>query len=95
MATDETRIIGNLPHLRLELVHRQDADGMCEHITLHLTATPSFQAAERLLLGGGWGGDPWALWTSMAEAMLAPWRHWSDGNPWLRHWDADSAKTRE
>ncbi|WP_043744695.1 hypothetical protein [Paramagnetospirillum magneticum] len=76
MVKDETRIVGNLPNLRLEIVHRQDDGGGAEHMTIHLSATPSFQAAEALLLGGlspqAWT-NPWALWTSMTQAMLAPW----------------------
>ena len=84
--TDETRIVGNLPNLRLEIVHRQDSDGRAEHMTIHLTATPSFQAAESLLLGNlssaAWA-NPWALWTSMAQAMIAPLGGFAALNPWL------------
>lgn len=89
--TDETRIVGNLPNLRLEIVHRQDADGMAEHVTLHMTATPSFQAAESLLMGGlspaAWA-NPWALWSQMAQSLishplLASWATLSGSNPWI------------
>lgn len=84
---DETRIVGNLPNLRMEIVHRQDPDGGAEHMIIHLSATPSFQAAESLLLGGlssAAFGNPLTLWTNMAQAWLAPWtRMLGGGNPWL------------
>lgn len=84
---DETRIVGNLPNLRMEIVHRQDPDGAAEHVSIHLSATPSFQAAEALLLGGmspqAWS-DPLALWNTMTQAWLAPWTRMLGGtNPWL------------
>lgn len=88
---DETRIVGNLPNLRMEIVHRQDADGGAEHVSIHLSATPSFQAAEALLLGGlspaalatGAWANPFALWNSMAQAMMSPWTHaLGASNPW-------------
>lgn len=97
MATDETRIVGNLPNLRMEIVHRQEPDGTAEHMTIHVTAVPSFQAAESLLLGGlggtallsgmGGAGNPMALWANMAQAamtsMMAPWSQLMSGaNPW-------------
>ncbi|OAN52855.1 hypothetical protein A6A04_15245 [Paramagnetospirillum marisnigri] len=87
--SEETRIVGDLPNLRVEILHRQDRDGMAEHVILHLTATPSFQAAESLLLGGlspaAWT-NPWTLWTTMAQAMLAPWSNaMTAANPWLPH----------
>jgi hypothetical protein len=92
MTTDETRIIGNLPNLRMEIVHRQEPDGSAEHMTISLSATPSFRAAEGLLLGG-FGpsalafsplsqasmADPMALWTGMTQAMRAM----GLDNPWL------------
>lgn len=85
--TEETRIVGNLPNLRLEILHRQDADGMAEHVTIHLSAAPSFQAAEALLLGGlspaAWT-NPWMAWTNLAQALLAPWTGGlTTANPWL------------
>jgi len=84
---DETRIVGNLPNLRMEIVHRHDPDGAAEHMSIHLSATPSFQAAEALLLGGlssGTWANPFALWTGMTQAWLAPWtRALGGGNPWL------------
>jgi hypothetical protein len=85
---DETRIVGNLPNLRMEIVHRQDPDGAAEHMIIHLSATPSFQAAESLLLGGlspqAWA-NPMALWSNLAQAWLAPWTAMlgGNGNPWL------------
>jgi hypothetical protein len=76
MAKDETRIVGNLPNLRMEIVHRQDSEGGAEHVSIHLSAAPSFQAAEKLLLDSlspaAWT-NPFALWVDMAQAWLAPW----------------------
>ncbi|EME69660.1 hypothetical protein H261_12121 [Paramagnetospirillum caucaseum] len=87
MVKDETRIVGDLPNLRMEIVHRHDAGGAAEHMIIHLSATPSFQAAETLLLGGlppaAWS-NPFALWSTMAQAWLAPWTQaFGGGNPWL------------
>lgn len=85
-AMDETRIVGDLPNLRMEVVHRRDPDGTAEHMTIQVTATPSFQAAESLLLGGfspaAWS-NPWALWNTMAQAMLAPWTGATGAHPLL------------
>ncbi len=85
--TDETRIVGDLPNLRMEIVHRQDSDGAAEHVTIHLSATPSFQAAEALLLDSlspAMWGNPLALWTTMTQAWFAPWTQvLGSGNPWL------------
>ncbi|CUW40939.1 conserved protein of unknown function [Magnetospirillum sp. XM-1] len=84
MVKDETRIVGNLPNLRMEIVHRQDPDGAAEHVSIHLSATPSFQAAETLLSPAMWG-NPLALWTCMTQAWLTPWTQalGGGGNPWL------------
>jgi len=94
--TDETRIVGDLPNLRMEIVHRQDPDGAAEHVTIHLSATPSFQAAEALLLDSlspAMWGNPLALWTTMTQAWFAPWTQaLGGGNPWLdalTHRDSD------
>lgn len=90
MVKDETHIVGDLPNLRMEIVHRQDPDGGAEHMSIHLSATPSFQVAEQLLLGGlspaAWS-NPLALWASMAQTWMAPWMApWTamldDANSW-------------
>lgn len=81
---DETRIVGNLPNLRMEIVHRQDPDGQAEHLSILLSARPSFEAAEGLLLAGLSGlpawANPLALWSNMAQAVFAP---WLGSNSWL------------
>ena len=61
--TQDTRLVGTLPNLRLEMVHRQDPDDGAEHLFLHLAlpAPPALPVDAAALLG---------LWT---QAWLAPW----------------------
>ncbi|MEW5728118.1 MAG: hypothetical protein AB1918_09865, partial [Pseudomonadota bacterium] len=61
---DETRITGELPNLRVEIVRRATEDGGAEMLTLNLTATPDFRSALPLAF---------TAWQGLAQAMLAPW----------------------
>lgn len=72
---DETRITGELPNLRVEIVRRAAEDGGAEMLTLNLTATPSFQSALPLAF---------TAWQGLAQAMLAPWMALAQANPFLR-----------
>jgi len=78
---DETRLVGTLPNLSLEILHRQDPEAGAEHLFLHLTATPSLPEAL---------ASPFALMAVMTQAMLAPWAAAAQAMPrgWLFPWAA-------
>jgi hypothetical protein len=81
---DETRLIGNLPNVRVEVTHRQDPDGAAEHMTIHMTATPSFEAALPLAMQLPTLFDfthPLTAWSAAAQAMMAPWQAMAQANP--------------
>lgn len=63
---DETRITGDLPNMHIEITRTAEPDGSAEHMTIHLTATPNFQAALPLPL---MMLSPMLAW----QNMMAPW----------------------
>ena len=79
----ETRAVARLPHVDIEILHRQDPDDGAELLSITLRGTPDLPSAARLLeplqlLGGGaamW--NPWLLWMQWAQ----PWAMWQRG-PW-------------
>jgi len=81
---DETKLIGNLPNVNVEITHRAAPDGSAEFLTINLTATPDFRSALPML-----GGltqlpmmmSPLALWTQAAQAMMTPWAQLARVNP--------------
>lgn len=77
---EETRIVGHLPAVTVEITHRQAEDGNAEHMTIHLTAAPSFRAAGDMLLS-----NPMALWGTIAQVWLSPWAALISGNPLLNN----------
>ena len=84
---DEMTITGNLPNMKVEISHRADPAQGAEVMTIHLTATPDFQAALPLL---GQMAQmpammaPMALWSQALEAWAAPWRQLAQMNPIMR-----------
>ncbi|HSV28347.1 MAG TPA: hypothetical protein VLL76_02280 [Candidatus Omnitrophota bacterium] len=72
---DETRIVGDLPNMRIEVTRRAAPEGGAELMTINLTATPDFRTAMPMLLQA-----PFALW----QAMAAPWMALAQTNPFLR-----------
>jgi hypothetical protein len=68
---DATRATARLPGLDIEVTHRRSP--VAEHISIHLEATPSFEAFGRFLESA----NPFALW---AEAMRLAWAPFL---PWL------------
>jgi hypothetical protein len=84
---DETRIVGNLPGMRVEITHRRDPDGQAEHMSIDLTATPSLRAAEGLMgslpVMMALSRHPLAAWAGLAGALMAPWMALAKANPWL------------
>lgn len=80
----ETKLTGTLPNMVVEITHRAEPDGSAEHMTIQLTATPSFDAAlpmlaqMPMLLTAMQG--PMAGWT---QFWLAPWIGMMRSNPLL------------
>lgn len=74
---EETRIVGDLPNVRIELTHRAEPDGSAEHMVINLTATPDFRSALPLLGNVNALFQPLALW----QAMMAPWMALASSNP--------------
>lgn len=75
----ETKLTGTLPNMVVEITHRAAPDGSAEHMTIQLTATPSFEAALPMLaqmpmLMNGWSQFWLAPWLSLARAnpLLPP-----------------------
>lgn len=84
---DETIITGDLPHMKVQISHRADADNGAEVMTIHLVATPDFQSALPLLANLTQMSPlmaPMTLWTQALEAWMTPWRSLSHFNPFLR-----------
>jgi hypothetical protein len=74
--TRGTRATLRLPHLDIEIVHRQGADGRSEQLLLRAEVVPSLEAFGRALaLSNPWLvlANPWLWWTGLVQA----------GWPWL------------
>jgi len=91
---DETKLTADLPTMNVEIVHRAAPDGRGEMVTIQLNATPDFRAALPLLAGMAQlplmlgasspaAASPFALWTQMAQAMMAPWQALARAHPLL------------
>ncbi|MGE5547432.1 MAG: hypothetical protein ACM33T_11075 [Solirubrobacterales bacterium] len=86
---DETRLTGDLPNLKVEIVHRAEPDGSAEHMSILLTATPDFRAA--LPLAGQFAQlplmmgmtNPFALWAEASRTLMQPWLALARANPFL------------
>lgn len=66
---DETRATASLPGLDVDIRHRRAWQGDAEQLQITLSASPSFEAAGRMLEAG----NPMLLWLRMVEAAWAPW----------------------
>ena len=64
---DMTRATASLPGLEIEITHRKSPDA--ERISIHLQATPSFDALGRLFEAA----NPFMFW---AQAMQMAWLPW-------------------
>lgn len=94
---DETKLTGALPNMTVEITHGTSDDGSAEHLTIHLTATPNLQSALPLF-GGllqlpfmmGAAQSPFAAWTQVTQALMAPWTNLAQLNPMARSnpWNA-------
>jgi hypothetical protein len=67
----ETTVIAatQLPNLQIEVVHGTLPDGSGERISIHLQATPSFEAFGRVLEAT----NPLTFWTQAMQLAFAPW----------------------
>jgi hypothetical protein len=75
MTVDETRAVAKLPHLDIEIHHRQAPEEGTEYLSITLRATPDLGTAAAML-------DPFRLLA--ATAVWNPWHAWLRlANPWL------------
>ncbi len=72
---DTTRANARLPGLDIEIVHRRAANA--EQISVHMEATPSFDAFGRFFENA----NPFAYWAQAAQLMWVPFLSWYA--PWL------------
>jgi hypothetical protein len=78
---DTTRAIARLPGLEIEIVHRSSPESDAERISIHLQATPSFEAFGRFLETA----NPLVFWAQAAQMAWLPWMlPWT--RPWARPW---------
>ena len=66
---DATRATAHLPGLDIEIVHRRSPQADAEQISIHLQATPSFEAFGRFLEAT----SPFLFWAKAAQLMWQPW----------------------
>jgi hypothetical protein len=79
----ETRAVAKLPHVDIEILHRQLPEEGAELLSITLRGTPDLGTAARLLdpfglLDSGASPHPWAAWMQLAW----PWVLWQRGGPW-------------
>jgi hypothetical protein len=67
---DTTRATARLPGLDIEIVHRRSASA--EQISVHMQATPSFEAFGRSFQNV----NPFAFWAAAAQLMWLPFLPW-------------------
>lgn len=76
---EETKYAARLPALDVEITTRAAPEEGAETISIHLKATPSFDAVGRWLLQPGLvplgflGAGPFGLWAEMMRAAWLPW----------------------
>lgn len=69
---DTMRASARLPGLDIEIVHRRAAN--TEQISVHLQATPSFEAFAHYFENA----NPFAFWAQAAQLMWLPFLPWLD-----------------
>jgi hypothetical protein len=75
---DETRAVAHLPHLDVEILHRQLPDESAEQVLISMRARPSFDALGRWFEASGAASawlalNPFLAWQQAALALWAPW----------------------
>lgn len=78
---DETRATARLPHLDIEIVHRQLPEEQAEQLAISLKASPSLDAFGRYLdtqavLWPWLAANPFLAWQRL---LLAAWQPWLGG----------------
>lgn len=66
---DETRAVAHLPNLDIEIHHRRPWQGHEELLSIHLRATPSFDA----FFGVFETANPMLFWWRAFEIAWSPW----------------------
>ena len=72
----DTKITANLPNLQIEIRHRELPEEHAEAMTIHLRATPSFDAVANTMLPALSAFsmmNPVAAWMRAAEIAWLPW----------------------
>jgi hypothetical protein len=71
---DHTKLTAHFPAIDVEMTRRDLPEKNGEVVTIHITATPSFDAAARWLLQPGWFAfaGPLMMWTE----MMRTWQPW-------------------
>ncbi|RDK00879.1 hypothetical protein [Paraburkholderia lacunae] len=79
---DQTKLTAHLPTVEVEITRRTVPEHHAEAITIHITATPTFDAAAQWLLAAGLFpfAPPLSLWTDLLRAWQ-PWLPASSGSP--------------
>jgi hypothetical protein len=74
---DHTKLTAHFPTIDVELTRRDLPEKNGEVVTIHITATPSFDSAARWLLQPGLFAfaGPLMFWTEMMRAWQ-PWQPW-------------------
>jgi hypothetical protein len=67
---DTTRASASLPGLDIEVTHRRSP--VAEHISIHLQATPSFEAFGRFFESA----NPFAFWAEATRLAWLPFLSW-------------------
>jgi predicted kinase len=80
---EEPRAVAHLPHLEIEIVHRQLPGEQAEQLAISLRATPSLDAFARHLEAQApmwpWLAlNPFLVWQRMLQAA---WRPWLEAHP--------------
>ncbi|MFM0558022.1 hypothetical protein P0D69_44980 [Paraburkholderia sediminicola] len=79
---DQTKLTAHLPTVDVEITRRTLPEQNAEAITIHITATPSFDAAARWLLNASLfpSAPLFSLWADLMRAWQ-PWLPVSSGWP--------------
>ena len=74
--TQPTRLVADLPDLKLEILHRPDPEAGLDHLYLHLALPPALLAspfAAWAALGQATAQATAQAWLGLAQAAAQPW----------------------
>ncbi len=79
----ETRAVAKLPHVDIEILHREAPEEGAEYLSITLRGTPDLATAGRMLdpfrlLAATTPLNPFQLWLQLAR----PWLMWQPGGLW-------------